>query len=232
MAGRVEDMDNIVFKAGQKADVEELAKSTVVSVDLGFSEKSKSTGVAWRTAKGEQPAPSRLTFEQAIKRVVKLFDSEASAVLILEAPLSAQFNADGNPAARLPFEQIYDVQKKKNVNRFWYIGPGASTLIAAMFFLRRLTSMLANNDGDRQVFLYEGLHTFKDGPTDHAQDAVELLEAFLNKKVVDVNKKAATEWLSVIQLIGGESDTAIPAIVTVRQEPTASNLEDQDLPNS
>ncbi len=225
-------MGSIVFKAGQKADLEDLRKSTVVSVDLGFSVKSKSTGVAWRTAKGKQPAPSKLTFEKAIKRVAQLFDSEAAAVLILEAPLSAQFNADGNPAARLPFEQIYDVQKKKNVNRFWYIGPGASTLIAAMFFLRRLTSMLASNDGNQRVFLYEGLHTFKDGPTDHAQDAVELLEAFLNRNVVDVNREAATEWLSVLQLIGGESDSAIPAIVTVRQEQSACNLENQDQPNS
>ena len=94
-----------------------------------------------------------------------------------------------------------------------------------MFFLRRLTNILASNEIDSSVFLFEGLHTFKDGPTDHAQDATELLQAFLQGDVVDVTKEAATEWLSVLQLIDGESNTAIPAIVTVERESTDTDTQ-------
>ncbi len=213
-------MGSVTFQAGQKADCQRLSSSTVVSVDIGFSQNSKSTGIAWRTSDGDHSAPAKFTFAQGVETVAHRLGQDTTASLILEAPLSAQFNVDGNPAPRLDFERIFDVQKQKSVNRFWYVGAGASTLIAAMFFLRRLINMLAKSEADHRVFLFEGLHTFKYGPTDHAQDAADLLQAFCDGDVVDVTKGAATEWLSVLQLIDSESNTAIPAIVTVNREST------------
>ncbi len=221
-------MGGTLFRAGQRAELSTQYKSLIVSADLGFSQKSKSTGVAWQNAEEEKPTSAKYTFADAVFQVAQLLKLQETATLIVEAPLSVQFGITGNPTPRLPFEQIQDIQSGKSVNRFWYIGPGASTLVAAIFFLRRLASLLAN--GDHQVVLFEGLHTFKNRRTDHAQDAAELLQAFQKGEVVDVTQDGSTEWLSILQLIEGLSHSAIPAIVTVTPESAIADIPKPEIP--
>lgn len=138
-------MKNIALRSGSCAEVASLRNVFAVAVDLGFAKEKPSCGLAWRAP--DQPVKGmKLQFGECVKRVLQLLTDQSKAVLIIEAPLSGLFSADGNPVERGDFEKRQDGGK---TNRYWYSGPGAATCLAAVFFLRELCSALHGDVSDQ-----------------------------------------------------------------------------------
>lgn len=128
-----------------------LRRSPIIAVDVGFSasdaaqSKGQTCGFA-TNATGYTPVrpgtqqhngiwSENLTFSQAVASAESVLRTEAAekgATLILEAPLSAYFDANGNPASRDHAED--DIP--------WYRSAGAVTALSASFMLRELCGRL------------------------------------------------------------------------------------------
>jgi hypothetical protein len=134
----------------------------LVAVDLGYSAKSKSCGLA--TSDGA--AVDSLEFGQCIAAVAQLLAEKGRHTLILEAVLSTYHTENGNPAIRGDFEK----------GRGWYHGPGVTTFAAALRFLSELNRVLG--DGLRPIPLVEGFLSYKPERTTHAADAERMLREF------------------------------------------------------
>ena len=142
---------------------------TIIAIDLGYSAKAKSCGMAWTGGK----SPEEMTFGDCIERTVALIDQLGTPVLVLEAVLSRYHQANGNPEIRGAYEK----------GRGWYHGPGVTTLAAAMEFLEQVDARLPKGIS---LPLYEGLLSFKKTRTTHADDAQYMLEHFLTVPLADV----------------------------------------------
>ena len=200
-----------MFLPGTSKEIATAKRGVIVAVDLGFSKASKSTGIA-TLSPGKKVLVEKQTFANSIESVAKLFIEASPNTLILEAPLSSQFNFDGNPSPR-QFETRKDLASGKVKSRAWYIHAGAATLLAAMFFLRRLRKKL-NDSFEGNIFVYEGFHTFKHASTDHGRDAQEILTSFIENGVADIDAGVATSWVSVLQVLGfGEGN--MPSVVLI-----------------
>jgi hypothetical protein len=142
----------------------------LVAVDLGFSGNRRTTGVAW--ALPFECHAKNQRFGDAANAVAEKCRSLAEVTLILEAPLSAMFDALGNPQPRGDFE-------RKPQSRWWSVGPGAATALSALFFLRRLYSELRT--AKTTIHLVEGFVSGSDS-VDHAVVAVALRDGFSGKR--------------------------------------------------
>ena len=134
----------------------------IISVDLGYSEKTKSCGLAV----SNDPAATEHTFGRCIQAVAQHLLEENPALLMLEAVLSTFHNAEGNPAIRGKFEK----------GRGWYHGPGVSTFAAAIRFLKELDRLLPPEL--RPIPLVEGFLSYKPSKTTHRSDAERMLAEF------------------------------------------------------
>ena len=104
-----------------------LRRCPLVAVDVGFSSQRPTTGVAY-------PLQSQnFKFREAVSVAAEQCQQHDEVALILEAPLSAVFDANGNPQPRGDFE-------RKPKPRGWYCGPGAATALSALFFFENLNS--------------------------------------------------------------------------------------------
>lgn len=139
----------------------------ILAIDLGYSAKAKSCGMAWSGA----DSPIEVTFGDCIQKSVELINQLGDPVLVLEAVLSRYHSPDGNPALRGSFEK----------GRGWYHGPGVTTLAAALEFLEQVDSRLPN---DVRLPLFEGLLSFKKTKTAHSSDAQYMIEQFLTVTTV------------------------------------------------
>lgn len=139
----------------------------VVAVDLGFSGNERTTGVAWTLP--FQSDAKKHRFGEAVTAVVEKCRSLVEVTLILEAPLSAAFDTLGNPRPRGNFE-------REPQSRWWSVGPGASTALSALFFLRQLHRELKT--ANVTIHLVEGFVTGNDSG-DHANVAAALRDGFL-----------------------------------------------------
>ena len=137
----------------------------LVVVDIGYSHRKGSCGLAWT----EQHTPAQVRFGQAIEGVAKQITVFKKCVLVLEAPLSTFHNQLGNPEIRGEFEK----------GRGWYWGPGAVALLAAGRFLEQLASKLGRS---QRVFLAEAFLSNKSQRTMHVADAVSILDRFWDTK--------------------------------------------------
>lgn len=155
--------------------------SPLIVLDIGYSERAKSCGLAWTG----QRASVQLRFGEAVAEVAKLVVALGEPVLALEAPLSTFHNSLGNPAIRGDFE----------TGRGWYWGPGAVALIAARRFLEELAHSLASG---RQVLLAEAFLSNKRQRSRHSTDASTILDHFWHKKAA-VMKKGAEPILDLIK---------------------------------
>jgi ribonuclease HI len=185
------------------------ARAPVIAIDLGFSEKAATCGVAWRSdaAKTEIRAT---TFAECVSLVAELIrrGPAGEVALILEAPLSGCFNAEGNPIAR-DFDAKRGDGRSLESGRGWYYGAGASVTLAAVFFLRRLRDALAATDADVTVSLFEGFVTFKQQATEHTDDARRLLEHFVSDDGArEVRAPAGGTLVTVLDLLGAFSRNA------------------------
>ena len=132
-----------------------------VFVDIGFSQSSKSCGIAI----GDSD-PHAIRYDELGRRVVHAVNKGSGPMnLLIEAPLSVAFTAQGCPTGR-------KIEKRGRNTRYWYVGAGAATLVAAMHLLRRLHSM----HPVREIRLFEGFASFKSqGETSsHAADVAKL----------------------------------------------------------
>jgi hypothetical protein len=157
--------------------LDRLRQGAVVAIDIGFG-SGKSSGIASK-APGTNERPRVLSFAEAASSTLEFLLRHRSACLVLEAPLSCAFSANGDPVPRAPFER--QVRKGKLKYRDWYFGPGAATTLAAVFFFRHLiekaTQLRARKVG--RLVIYEGFLSFKERRSRHDADATQLLEAFL-----------------------------------------------------
>ncbi len=133
----------------------------LLGVDLGYSAKTKSCGVA----SSGSDAVHALCFGECIDHVVGLIWEHGPHVLILEAVLSTYHNSEGNPAIRGEFEK----------GRGWYHGPGVTTFAAAIRFLDQLDQKLSPGI---KLPLVEGFLSYKPTRTTHEDDARRLIDEF------------------------------------------------------
>lgn len=154
-------------------------KLPVVAVDLGFSGRSRTTGVAWCLASESDQKKHR--FGEAVTIVAEQLRSFSEVALVLEAPLSAAFDSYGNPRPRGSFE-------REPQSRWWSVGPGAATALAALFFLRQLHCELKT--ANVTIHLVEGFVSGDDSG-DHGKVAAALRDGFQGK--------SRCEWHSVTE---------------------------------
>ncbi|MEK6542824.1 MAG: hypothetical protein AABZ44_00085 [Elusimicrobiota bacterium] len=111
--------------------LKKIKKLPIVVVDIGFGQKSnKSCGVA-----AGKDFFVKLSFACAVCLVSKICAKYGKGVLlVLEAPLSGNFDESGNPIRR-PFE---------NNRSGWYHGAGAAVSMGALYFLERMTCKNSN----------------------------------------------------------------------------------------
>lgn len=134
----------------------------LIVVDLGFSSNDATCGLK----APEQDARNR-SFGPMTKDVRKLLSEHPTAVLVLEAPLSAKYKKNGNPIRRGDFEGGHHGQDPK----YWYYNAGAQMALAA----QRLLSAL------------------QDEPQLRERD-IRLAEAFLTRAVLpDADHKHVAE---------------------------------------
>jgi hypothetical protein len=200
-------------KAASKAE-------SVVAVDLGFARSASSSGVAWRTP--SSTGAERFTFGRSIHKVANLVQTVSEADLILEAPLSGLFSATGNPLERRELEFRPATEESKAEHRYWYVGAGAVTCLAALFFLRELEAVLSGirPGGWRGgINLYEGFVSFKHNPSPDEEDAARLLNGFIHgsAELVTLAVPTGARVVSLLDLLEPKGSTsAPPAIVLVR----------------
>ena len=149
-------------------------------VDIGFSSSEPTCGVCKDTEE-----PKVVTFSKLVELVTQEAQKEKPPTLnlLIEAPLSVAFQKNGNPTRRIC--DSWQVDSKKVKHRDFYVNAGASTLIAALYLLRKLNSC----ERKRDVRLFEGLVSFKSS-SDGKKSKSERLEE--NKR--DVLKLRKAVW--------------------------------------
>lgn len=132
-----------------------------VFVDIGFSADKRSCGIAIGDSQ-----PRNVHYGDLAPCIARELESETAPLnLLVEAPLSVAFNADGNPTGR-------SIEKKNGNTRYWYMQGGAVTLLATMHLVRDLYQMRPL----REVRLFEGFVSYKHKGThsSHADDVSNL----------------------------------------------------------
>lgn len=139
-----------------------------VFVDIGFSRDARSCGIAVGDSE-----PRAICFGDLVPRVAEeLSKGSCPLNLLIEAPLSVAFNAQGCPTGR-------KIEKRREGSpRYWYLQAGAVTLLAATYFLRGLHDVASarGRGSDRTIRLFEGFASFKQKgvASSHAEDVARL----------------------------------------------------------
>lgn len=173
-----------------------------MAVDLGFSGTSRSRGFASSDGQGLF-SPVKRTFRECVEDVAAHVRRHGDSVLIVEAPLSACFNARGNPCARGPFEQA-------TRPRWWSLGAGATMALAAQYFLRFVQEHL----GDRTLHLIEGFVVGQDSGA-HEAVASQLLAGFSGQHAAAWYQPHAGA-LSILDWLGYAPGQFCPVILAPR----------------
>jgi len=148
------------------ATIEEVARDPGdwVFVDLGFAVKKKKT-CGLLLGDGE---PRVVTFSELRSKIAGICRATGAPLnLLIEAPLSVAFGANGNPAGRT-------IELRANKPRYWYVGPASSVIVAATYLLRTIHDL----PPQREVRLVEGLVSFKTSKvrSSHTKDVIEMRE--------------------------------------------------------
>ena len=139
-----------------------------IFVDIGFAQRgNKSCGIAFHNQD-----PSEVQFGDLATKVVTWISCRPGPFhLLIEAPLSVAFDAEGNPTGRKIERRALE---GKAETRSWYESSGCRTLVAATYFLRELQCRLDAKGFNGQIRLVEGFYSFKTRPSDHAEDVRRL----------------------------------------------------------
>ena len=172
--------------AGQVRDIEKVQGEPAllkdwIFVDIGFSSTEESCGVAIGNVEAEEVKFANLV-KIAVSKVTEVEKPNTPLNLLLEAPLSIAFTADGNPTARffesktnskpLEFARLMD-----GTHRGWYYNAGANTMAGAVRLIWELRKCMRR----REIRLFEGFapreskeEGNKSSPGDHAKVADKL----------------------------------------------------------
>lgn len=166
----------IEFIAGRSTSAKQLTpEDTILSIDIGFTEKSRSSGIAIQHGSTGDVTKKQVMYGD-LTTVFQQEINHANVHLIIEAPLSMCFHPNGNPMGR-----GFEVQQHKKVEtRYWYMSPGTTTLVAAALFIKKLSDVYTQYW--RKVYIYEGFISFKAQRRSHSDDAMDLLEVLTNKR--------------------------------------------------
>lgn len=157
-----------VIRAGTREELQDAHSEEWLFVDIGFSSQSRSCGYLHLQAEKDwqQLSASESTFADLVKRLLSILqDGTRPLSLVIEAPLSVAFGANGNPCGRA-------CEKREHKTRYWYVGLGCTVLVAAQFLLSKLNKAQPT----REIRLFEGFVSFKTGqaPSDHKADVRSL----------------------------------------------------------
>ena len=179
-----------------------------VFVDMGFSQKSKTCGLAVGDSE-----PQEVLFSSLAPQIFNVISKGRGPLnLLIEAPLSVAFDAMGNPTGRR-------IEKRGSDTRYWYVGPGCAVLVATTYLLRDLYE--ANLT--RQVRLFEGFVSFKEqgSPSSHTNDVADLRNIVWGRgqtpgRVVGPNglKAEKDDFLCSAFAVSG-MDLGVPPVVVV-----------------
>ena len=177
-------------------------------VDIGFSRHARSCGIAV----GEG-IPKEITFAELTPFILEVVCAGTGPMnLLIEAPLSVAFTAEGNPTGRR-------IDKRGARTRYWYVGPGCAVLVAATYLLRDLYEL----GSERQIRLFEGFASFKEmrAQSSHCKDVSDLRSVAWNVdqvpgKVVGPEglKANPDDTLSSAFAVSG-MDLGVPPVVVV-----------------
>lgn len=194
-------------------DQEHLRSLPVLAVDLGFSATKETCGAAAWPEDNDFQAPMIYSrFAESTCRWIHKHGPQV--VLILEAPLSGAFDADGNPIPRGDFERFHS-ETNRSSPRHWNIMAGASMALAAIHFCHALSIRL---NPEIIVHLVEGFASrYTDDPNNkpsHVDVARELLRLW--RKGQDLLIPQATgSVVSVTGIIGGSPSEGVPGVLRV-----------------
>lgn len=138
---------------------------SVLAVDLGYSSKGKTCGIAL----SDVSTTTCCTFGDALSKVAGIIRSDPKLVLVLEGVTSTSHCHKGNPRDRGTFEK----------GRSWYYGPGAVTLLAAMRLLAELDRLLP---GTQLVDVAEAFLSNKRRRSGHHTDALLIAKTFWSRQ--------------------------------------------------
>jgi len=177
-------------------------------VDLGFSSERPTCGLL--VGDGE---PQEITFADMRARVSNACRVTGGPLnLLIEAPLSVAFGANGNPAGR-------KCERRGTDTRYWYVGLACSVLVAATYLLREVHDLPRS----REIRLFEGFVSFK--PTrsrsSHKDDVLALRDVAWSRVtgrgyLVDPNDlklNSEDEVFSAFRVAG--MDFGVPPVVVV-----------------
>ena len=194
-----------VIRAGKKSEINWESGEWVI-LDIGFSSKARSCGLTFN-----ESAPRQVRYDEAVDEICSFItESKRSVNLIIEAPLSVAFNRNGNPTGR-------SCEKQGRRARYWYIGPGCTTMVAALYLVRRIQELST----DVEVRLFEGFVSFKDrgAASSHVGD-VELLREAVKEPLEYTGSIIGPEELrcnesdtlqSAFRVVG--IDTGVPPVI-------------------
>lgn len=194
-----------------------LRNLNTLAIDLGFAQEANSCGLSNQE--------DGVTFSEAIQKTLSWARVLAgnSGVLIVEAPLSASFTADGNPCPRGDFETRHSVTGDKD-RRVWQSGPGASMAIAAFHFLRSL--LHTEDEAKPEIHLVEGFcsrygGTKADKPSDVAV-ARRLVSQWQND--TELTEPDGHSKLSTLHIVAPDTPNTPPAILRLPDGLTAATV--------
>ncbi len=180
------------------------ASGNWVFLDIGFANKAKSCGLLFGDG-----SPIEVTFNDALQSICKYIKTCNSSInLVIEAPLSVSFDANGNPKGRR-------IEKQNTKTRYWYVSLGTTVMVAAIYLVKAIIEAKPTNE----VRLFEGFVSFKDSneQTNHSNDVLLLREIVNNKNtkaIIDPGalKMDATDNIQSAFLVAG-IDLGIPPIL-------------------
>jgi hypothetical protein len=157
----------------------QIRAAPLASIDLGFSNSRRTTGLCFDAADGHDLRGRNVRFNEAVAEVNEWLTAlKSPGVLIVEAPLSSEFDGVGNPCPRwFEVPQAYSADSLLTEPRPWYTGAGVTTLAASNELFKRLGS--PNQD----VYLIEGFYPNLESVTStqrHIRDAENLARRFRN----------------------------------------------------
>lgn len=163
-----------------------------IFVDLGFAQAAKSCGLLVGDGK-----PKEVSFSQLTTEILDIVAADEDPLnLLIEAPLSVAFNANGNPTGR-------SIERREQQTRYWYVGLGCSVLVAATYLLRSIHDAQSH----REIRLFEGFASFKPKGirSSHSNDVLNL------RKIIWEDASKSGYIVSPDQLTASPEDSLMSA---------------------
>jgi hypothetical protein len=214
----------------------------VVSVELGFGAASTaSCGLYRKPEARNSPGADHKNFGDALDATARwISEADGPVALVIEAPLSF-FWREGCPHGRLtlrdrsyPLEsrRVWKRNKKTGQyeltaeRRYWYVAPGSTVTLAASFFLRSLSHVVARPRWE-QLYLFEGFASFKAcgfqpqapivseiAALTHGDEAVALANSLASAADLAPDESVKSE--SILDAFNiGHSGAGLPAVIDV-----------------